>query len=110
MNNWFIQKEKSIVSTPNITHKNKIFSTSFIDIISVIETLIEWKMNLELMLKLRNFPLERLINKKDLFNENTWQKYLESSVVIKLKCNFIWQKTVLKIWIQQTIAFSFSRN
>ena len=89
MNNWFIQKEKSIVSTPNITYKNKIFSPSFIDIISVTETLIEWKMNLELMLKLKNFPLERLINKKDLFSENTWQKYLESSVVIKLKCNFI---------------------
>ena len=88
MSNWFIQKEK-IVSTPNIPHKNKIFSRSFIDIISVIETLIEWKMNLELMLKLRNFPLERLINKKDLFSENTWQKYLESSVVIKLRCNFI---------------------
>lgn len=89
MNNWFIQKEKSIVSTPNITYKNKIFSPSFIDIISVTETLIEWKMNLELMLKLRNFPLERLINKKDLFSQNTWQKYLESSVVIKLRCNFI---------------------
>ena len=89
MNNWFIQKEKSIVSTPNITYKNKIFSPSFIDIISVTETLIEWKMNLELMLKLKNFPLERLINKKDLFSENTWQKYLESSVVIKLRCNFI---------------------